>query len=431
MASSTMCPPNPSEIPLVKDLVAQLGYGDETLSRGHLPGGPFQVAVHAFRKAFVTSDGRRGQDLITWKKQEDYDELGNMSKSFVTDNGARFWPADPEAPNYNKFKFNDEGDRLTIHCLLKQLFWRQNSAQYQNRMHRKPAAGDTRAPSGSSSKRPRDNQADAAAESVGATKIQRREVQERVGGPARTNSPGHGQPRGTASAAPPGDTTGIAQESTAPEPPLFPAHEPRQAPEAEVDASINDMDVFRDGGIDASQHDINLLDDDMDIPQPIEQLEFGKPGPPIAQVPEDETGTQPPQPEPVSTATDPKVVFTYRAVHSRSPFYKARPWTPKGKFMEKTVAELEHELPLSFPAEARGWLFSLIGPKVETSFEVHRGQDDEFQDMTRYFGRVMSSVLDQNKDKGRLAFEVEIEVLVDTAEDKGGEDYHEEKTVYW
>ena len=129
----------------------------------------------------------------------------------------------------------------------------------------------------------------------------------------------------------------------------------------------------------------------------------------------------PPPPPPAPSVRQPKIVFAYNVIESRSPSFIVRRWVPKSRFKEMVLSQFEQELPLQLPINAKGWLFTLTGPGVEAVNGVHRGQEDEYKQVTMFFDRAIRNAIPKNVGQSRLDFLIEIEAMMD-------EDYNSKKT---
>jgi hypothetical protein len=78
-----------SKIPSVKELFERLGFQHASVKDEN----SFHDATHAWRKAFKTSSGRLGPELILWNSPDVQIDLTEMAERFLKDgnNAERFW----------------------------------------------------------------------------------------------------------------------------------------------------------------------------------------------------------------------------------------------------------------------------------------------------------------------------------------------------
>ncbi|KAK2035188.1 hypothetical protein LX32DRAFT_550942 [Colletotrichum zoysiae] len=117
-------------------------------------------------------------------------------------------------------------------------------------------------------------------------------------------------------------------------------------------------------------------------------------------------------------AEKPRVEFVYRVI-TRQPAYRGDPWVPEGSFRDKTISELEAELPMRVGG-GRADLVALrfvllhVGSGTRAEQIVPRGHDEMFAAAKRYFDGVIRSCIARTAGGGRRALiEFEIEALTD------------------
>lgn len=111
--------------------------------------------------------------------------------------------------------------------------------------------------------------------------------------------------------------------------------------------------------------------------------------------------------------SEPSIGIVFVLILSRAPLYRSAEWKPKGKFLSKSFAQLQAELPQELQEGAQGLLFRLSGNGVDTEQPVHFGRDGQFDVMKRFFKRQIQSARAQNRGAEMLPFEIEIEPLVE------------------
>jgi hypothetical protein len=85
---------------------------------------------------------------------------------------------------------------------------------------------------------------------------------------------------------------------------------------------------------------------------------------------------------------------------------------PKGKFLAKSLSQLEKELPVGFASDSLGLRFTLEGP--DDLFDEHgvlKGRDDQFEYMKTEFGRSVFMSKEKCGKEGVIAVTVTIEGL--------------------
>ncbi len=82
----------------------------------------------------------------------------------------------------------------------------------------------------------------------------------------------------------------------------------------------------------------------------------------------------------------PSVNFIYRVVLSRTPAALTERWIPRGRFQDKTLAELCRELPFA-GAESQGLTFTIDSPCMKTVERIPPGDEDVFASMKRHINR--------------------------------------------
>ncbi len=102
-------PVSASSIPSISELRHKLGYGDGDLPRVKSLADDARV----FTKRFITREGLRGSELVTWRSPEHKLALREMAHSWLEghDMGANYWPSDPQHPNYNKLQYSVHGQQ--------------------------------------------------------------------------------------------------------------------------------------------------------------------------------------------------------------------------------------------------------------------------------------------------------------------------------
>ncbi|KZL69530.1 hypothetical protein CI238_00722, partial [Colletotrichum incanum] len=110
-----------------------------------------------------------------------------------------------------------------------------------------------------------------------------------------------------------------------------------------------------------------------------------------------------------------RVEFVYRVI-TRQPAYRGDPWVPTGNFRDKTISELEAELPIRVDAaDLIGLRFVLLHLGSETRAEqiIPRGHDQKFAAAKRYFDGVIRSCIARTVGANQALIEFEIEALTD------------------
>ncbi|KAK2042917.1 hypothetical protein LZ31DRAFT_469402 [Colletotrichum somersetense] len=116
-------------------------------------------------------------------------------------------------------------------------------------------------------------------------------------------------------------------------------------------------------------------------------------------------------------AKKPRVEFVYRVI-TRQPAYRGDPWVPAGNFRDKTISELEAELPMRVGGRADlvalRFVLLHVGSGTRAEQIVPRGHDEMFAAAKRYFDGVIRSCIARTAGGGRRALiEFEIEALTD------------------
>ncbi|GJC77401.1 hypothetical protein ColLi_00239 [Colletotrichum liriopes] len=110
-----------------------------------------------------------------------------------------------------------------------------------------------------------------------------------------------------------------------------------------------------------------------------------------------------------------RVEFVYRVI-TRQPAYRGDSWVPTGNFRDKTISELEAELPIRVDAaDLMGLRFVLLHVGSETRAEqiIPRGHDQKFAAAKRYFDGVIRSCIARTVGGDQALIEFEIEALTD------------------
>ncbi|KAK2060495.1 hypothetical protein LY76DRAFT_467637, partial [Colletotrichum caudatum] len=116
-------------------------------------------------------------------------------------------------------------------------------------------------------------------------------------------------------------------------------------------------------------------------------------------------------------AEKPRVEFVYRVI-TRQPAYRGDPWVPAGNFRDKTISELEAELPIRVVGGVDLVALRLVllhaGSGTRAEQIVPRGHDEMFAAAKRYFDGVIRGCVARTAGGGRRALiEFEIEALPD------------------
>lgn len=108
-----------------------------------------------------------------------------------------------------------------------------------------------------------------------------------------------------------------------------------------------------------------------------------------------------------------KVNVAFWIVSSSSFTSIGQEWYPEGKFLAKSLADLEKELPYRFASSAPGLMFRWIGSNITIENPIPHGESSRFEalkyDMRR---RVQKARQDCNREED-LSFRIEIEPLAD------------------
>ncbi|KAK2015519.1 hypothetical protein LZ32DRAFT_602165 [Colletotrichum eremochloae] len=114
-------------------------------------------------------------------------------------------------------------------------------------------------------------------------------------------------------------------------------------------------------------------------------------------------------------ARKPLVEFVYRVI-TRQPAYRGDPWVPTGNFRDKTISELETELPIRVGAAdlvALRFVLLHVGSETRAEQIVPRGHDEMFAAAKRYFDGVIRSCIARTPSGARTLIEFEIEAMTD------------------
>ncbi|KAF2813326.1 uncharacterized protein BDZ99DRAFT_253876 [Mytilinidion resinicola] len=134
----------------------------------------------------------------------------------------------------------------------------------------------------------------------------------------------------------------------------------------------------------------------------------------------------PPKPTP---APKPTISFVYSVISSRVPILQTKLWQPKGKFQDKTLANVFHELELD--ENVHGLVFTLEGPGCRSEGgQIDRDDEVSFEGMKRMFNKqIRACVASHASNSKPLLFEFEIEPLKGEEPARGPE--AEEEDFIW
>ncbi|GAB1314518.1 hypothetical protein MFIFM68171_04728 [Madurella fahalii] len=113
----------------------------------------------------------------------------------------------------------------------------------------------------------------------------------------------------------------------------------------------------------------------------------------------------------------PLINFMYRIVLSRTPKTVTERWSPRGRFQDKTLAELLKELPFN-DGEAQGLIFTIESDCMRTVERILNDDEDSFASMKRYINMEIREwfMRQQHLKDGtppRLAIDILIERMSD------------------
>ncbi|KAF2190544.1 hypothetical protein K469DRAFT_387705 [Zopfia rhizophila CBS 207.26] len=124
------------------------------------------------------------------------------------------------------------------------------------------------------------------------------------------------------------------------------------------------------------------------------------------------------------------VDFVYRAIISRSPLYQYKTWKPRGRFQDKSLAELIQELP--FDKDIKGLILRLQGPGIAVQETVNCDEEEKFDTAKRRFNKLIG-ICNANQARAHpgktLILEFEIEPL--KSDDQVNDDEDEVVEVEW
>lgn len=121
----------------------------------------------------------------------------------------------------------------------------------------------------------------------------------------------------------------------------------------------------------------------------------------------------------ISTSSKPSINFLYWVVLSRTPRTITERWSPKGRFQDKTLAELLKELPLHDSKESRGLIFTIESDCMRTVERIANDDEDSFGAMKRQINRGIRDWFHRQRRLGdgapppRLVIDIVIEEMVD------------------
>lgn len=156
------------------------------------------------------------------------------------------------------------------------------------------------------------------------------------------------------------------------------------------------------------------------------------------QQPPQHSTTVTPGPRPGSSLnqTKPSVAFIYRVIDSQSSSEKrVQTWQPRGRFQDKSLAELVEELPFDDPADVRGLVFTIDLPGMQAVEHILRENEDGFESMKRLINKSIRDWFTRRRrsaeDTGpaRLVIDVFIETMGD--ENKEGIDKGDDLDMTW
>ncbi|KAF2496206.1 hypothetical protein BU16DRAFT_561040 [Lophium mytilinum] len=133
-----------------------------------------------------------------------------------------------------------------------------------------------------------------------------------------------------------------------------------------------------------------------------------------------------PSPSPGLKST---VSFVYSVISSRVPIYQTKGWQPKGKFQDKTLAEVFLELLLD--ENVHGIVFTLEGPGCRREGDpIDRDDEMSFESLKRMFNKQIRACVASHAGNSKpMLFEVEIEPLKGEEVPKGVE--ADEADIEW
>lgn len=106
----------------------------------------------------------------------------------------------------------------------------------------------------------------------------------------------------------------------------------------------------------------------------------------------------------------PAATIAYKVVLSRMPNFKEVSWTPRGSFRRKTLADFVGEVPLTLTPDGKGFLFTLVGPRLHSRRTIGRGQDGLFELWKDDISVTIQSIVSHTAGSGSdLIFELTIE----------------------
>ena len=84
----------------------------------------------------------------------------------------------------------------------------------------------------------------------------------------------------------------------------------------------------------------------------------------------------------------PSVTFIYRVIHSQNTSEKhVQTWQPRGRFQDKSLADLIEELPFDDSTDVRGLVFTIDLPGMQAVERILRDNEDGFESMKRLINR--------------------------------------------
>lgn len=109
----------------------------------------------------------------------------------------------------------------------------------------------------------------------------------------------------------------------------------------------------------------------------------------------------------------PRVEFTYCVV-CRSPELQSISWKPEGRFRNKTLSELEEELPIDLDWSQFQYLhFQLTAPNTRAKHLVSRGREDQFDSMKRRLAVIIRDCIANTPHGKTILVDIDIEPLSD------------------
>ncbi|KAL2285918.1 hypothetical protein FJTKL_07410 [Diaporthe vaccinii] len=415
-----MPPIDPTSIPNITFLRQQLGYGDPQRPEYEA----FCDSVRVFRKTFTSSSGHEGISFYDWKSKEHQSALEEMVQAYLK----------REDGSESSKMLMCSTNHARIIEIMKQLFWRLNIQQYRNSKYKKKrsrrrldqsvvgATGSPRATGSSANPKSSTSPNLTASHAASTTAIssashdapsyQTRFAIARTGagdGPCQV-APYTDMKLSARTLSEEGTSTRLVSSKwSAKRPPCLGASRVCRRQRESRHLSRSPMTVQLPAA-QSLQSDSNSEVVKSAISTEMNNKVTFKTFPGGTLVDEGNKDATPAPP-----AGQARVDFLYRVVSGDVyPELRSSFWEPEGSFRNKTLAELEEELPIYLErSQFQHFFFQLTAPNTRAEHFVSRGREDQFDALKRYFADLIANRIAKTPCDQTLLVEIDIELLVD------------------